>query len=85
VSGFSIHNVSTGKYLTAPDYNHYLDLVTWNKNTANRRWVNVGSQFQNRFPQLGGWCMAGQSHEQRAYLMTCPGAETKWFCRVSQR
>lgn len=78
VSGFSIRNAATGKCLTAPDYNHYLDLVTCNKNSANQRWSNVALQFQNRFPDLGGWCIAGQAHEQRVYLRTCNSAETKW-------
>ncbi|RDG39785.1 ricin-type beta-trefoil lectin domain protein [Streptomyces corynorhini] len=78
VSGFSIRNAATGKCLTAPDYNHYLDLVTCDKNHANQRWANVGFQFQNRFPALGNWCMTGQAHEQRVYLRGCSSAETNW-------
>lgn len=78
VSGFSIRNVATGKCLNASDYNHYLDLVTCNKNSANQRWANVARKFQNRFPDLGGWCIAAQAHEQRVYLRTCISAETTW-------
>ncbi|MEW2521027.1 ricin-type beta-trefoil lectin domain protein [Actinacidiphila alni] len=79
VSGFSIRNSYTGKCLNAPGYNAGLTVVTCDENNAKQRWANVAQEFQNRYPSLGGWCIKGQGHEQRALLSPCrTSTETNW-------